>query len=283
MGGGWLRAWIYPGVYFAGRRIHLYISMRLNPRSLRRLRAVAAALLLGLAGGNAGAAELIVSAAASLTNAFRDIGKAWEAANPGNTVVFNFAASDVLLAQIAKGAPADVFASADQEAMDKAVAQGVINTATRRDFVRNRLVLIVPSDSKASVTGVRSLASSDIKRIAIGNPASVPVGRYTKGVLEKAGNWASLEQKFVNATSVRQALDYVARGEAEAGFVYATDAAIMKDRVRIAAEVPTEKPVLYPVAAVKDSKNAALAQIFLQFLAGDRAQATLTGYGFGKP
>jgi molybdate transport system substrate-binding protein len=249
----------------------------------RRLMGAACALTLTFSAGSASAAELIVSAAASLTNAFRDIGKAWEAANPGNTIVFNFAASDVLLAQIAKGAPADVFASADQDAMDKAVAQGVINTATRRDFVRNRLVLIVPSDSKVSVAGVQSLASAEIKRIAIGNPASVPVGRYSKGVLEKAGSWASLEPKFVNATSVRQALDYVARGEAEAGFVYSTDAAIMKDKVRIAADVPTEKPILYPIAAVKDSKNAALAQSFLQFLAAEGAQATLTGYGFGKP
>jgi molybdate transport system substrate-binding protein len=257
--------------------------MRFNLLSSPSLRSVAAALLLGLACGHAHAAELIVSAAASLTNAFRDIGKTWEAANPGNTIVFNFAASDVLLAQIAKGAPADVFASADQDAMDKAVAQGVINTATRKDFVRNRLVLIIPIDSKASVTGVQSLASADIKRIAIGNPASVPVGRYTKGVLEKSGGWASLEPKFVYATSVRQALDYVARGETEAGFVYSTDAAIMKDKVRVAAEVPTEKPILYPIAAVKDSKNAALAQSFLQFLAGDSARATLTGYGFGKP
>ena len=249
----------------------------------RRLLAAASALVIGCAAGTASAAELVVSAAASLTNAFRDLGKAFEAANPGNTVIFNFAASDVLLAQIAKGAPADVFASADQDAMDKAVAQGVIATPTRRDFVRNRLVLIAPSDSKIAITGLASLAAGDIKHIAIGNPASVPVGRYTKGVLEKAGTWASLEPKFVNATSVRQALDYVARGEAEAGFVYSTDAAIMNDKVKVAAEVPTEKPILYPIAMVKDSKNATLAQSFLQFLASQGAQATLTSYGFGKP
>jgi len=248
-----------------------------------RLLAASCVLALTFCAGGAQAAELVVSAAASLTNAFRDIGRAWEAANPGHTVVFNFAASDVLLAQIAKGAPADVFASADQDAMDKAVAQGVINTATRKDFVRNRLVLIAPSDSKIAITGLASLNAAGVKHIAIGNPASVPVGRYTKGVLEKAGNWAALEPKFVNATSVRQALDYVARGEAEAGFVYSTDAAIMKDKVKVMVEVPTEKPILYPIASVKDSKNAPLAQSFLQFLASDAAQTTLTSYGFGKP
>jgi molybdate transport system substrate-binding protein len=238
---------------------------------------------LGVGGAPAKAAELIVSAAASLTNAFREIGKGFEAANPGNTVVFNFAASDVLLAQISKGAPADVFASADQDAMDKAVAQNLINTRTRRDFVRNRLVLIVPSDSKLTVSGLASLSAAEVKRIAIGNPASVPVGRYTKGVLEKAGVWASLEPKYVNAASVRQALDYVARGETDAGFVYSTDAAIMNDKVKVAAEVPTGKPILYPIAVVKDSRNAALAQGFLQYLTTDAAQAILTNYGFGKP
>jgi molybdate transport system substrate-binding protein len=241
------------------------------------------ALSASLSAGTANAADLIVSAAASLTNAFRDIGKNFEAANPGTTVVFNFAASDVLLAQIVKGAPADVFASADETAMDKAVSEGVINTSTRHNFVRNRLVLIVPSDSTQSITGLSSLSAATVKRIAIGNPASVPVGRYTKGVLEKAGMWASLEPKYVNAASVRQALDYVARGETDAGFVYSTDAAIMKDKVKIAADVPTEKAILYPIAVVKESSKQALAQRFLQFLASDAAQATLASYGFGKP
>ena len=249
------------------------------------LRGMAGAMVACCAvfGAPAQAAELVVSAAASLTNAFREIGKGWEAANPGNTVVFNFAASDVLLAQISKGAPADIFASADQDAMDKAVAQNVINTPTRKDFVRNRLVLIVPSDSKLTVSGLASLSAAEVKRIAIGNPASVPVGRYTRGVLEKAGIWASLESKYVNAASVRQALDYVARGETDAGFVYSTDAAIMKDKVKVSAEVPTDTPILYPIAVVKDSRNAALAQGFLQYLSTYAAQAILTNYGFGKP
>ena len=249
----------------------------------RRLLAGVLALALGFAGGAAGAAELVVSAAASLTNAFRDIGKGFEAANPGNTVLFNFAASDVLLAQIVKGAPADVFASADEIAMDKAAGQNVVDKASRHDFVRNRLVLITPSDSTLSVTGLASLSAPAVKRIAIGNPASVPVGRYTRGVLEKANMWAALEPKLVNAGNVRQALDYVARGETEAGFVYSTDAAIMKGRVKVAAEVPTDKPILYPIAVVKDSKNAALAQRFLKFLSSEAVQTILADYGFGKP
>jgi molybdate transport system substrate-binding protein len=251
--------------------------------SRRRLLGAAAALAIGFSSGAASAADLVVSAAASLTNAFGDIGRAFERVNPGTKVVLNFAASDLLLAQIAKGAPADVFGSADQDAMDKAVTQNVIDTKSRHDFVRNRLVLIAPSDSSIAITGLASLSNPAIKHIAIGNPASVPVGRYTKGVLEKAGMWASLEPKYVNSASVRQALDYVARGETEAGFVYSTDAAIMKGKVKVAAEVPTEKPILYPIAVVKDSKNAALAQSFLTFIASPAMQTILSDYGFGKP
>ncbi|HEY4373600.1 MAG TPA: molybdate ABC transporter substrate-binding protein [Burkholderiales bacterium] len=249
----------------------------------RRALAGAAALLIGFNCASAQAADLVVSAAASLTNAFNDIGRAFERVNPGAKVVFNFAASDVLLAQIVKGAPADVFASADEKAMDKAVEQNVIDTKTRRNFVRNRLVLIVPADSHASVTGLQSLSAPAIKHIAIGNPASVPVGRYTKGVLEKANMWTSLEPKFVNATSVRQALDYVARAETDAGFVYSTDAAIMKGKVKIAAEVQTATPIVYPIAVVKDSKSHALAQSFLTFLNSPAMQTVLSDYGFGKP
>ncbi|MDB5805401.1 MAG: modA [Betaproteobacteria bacterium] len=251
--------------------------------SRRRLLGAAVALAIGASSGAAGAADLVVSAAASLTNAFGDIGRAYERVNPGTKVVFNFAASDVLLAQIAKGAPADVFASADQEAMDKAVAQNVIDTKSRHNFVRNRLVLIAPADSAIAITGLASLSNPAIKHIAIGNPASVPVGRYTKGVLEKANMWTTLEPKYVNSASVRQALDYVARGETEAGFVYSTDASIMKGKVKVAAEVPTEKPILYPIAVVKDSKNAALAQSFLTFVASPAMQTILSDYGFGKP
>jgi len=242
-----------------------------------------AALLIGFNLGAAHGAELVVSAAASLTNAFRDIGRGFEAANPGSTIVFNFAASDVLLAQIAKGAPADVFASADQEAMDKAVVQGVIAQGTRRDFVRNKLVLIAPADSSLALTALSSLSADAVKRIAMGNPASVPVGRYTREALDKAGLWTRLEPKYVYAQSVRQALDYVARGEVEAGFVYATDAAIMKDKVKVAGEIATTTPILYPIAVVKDSTRQALAQSFLQYLATAASQATLARYGFGKP
>ena len=247
------------------------------------LRRCVGTLLLALLSVAANAADLTVSAAASLTNAFKDLGPAFEAQNAGTTVVFNFAASDALLAQIAKGAPADVFASADQEAMDRADAQKLLVAGSRRNFVNNSLVMIVPSDSTLGLKALADLQRPEVKRIAVGNPASVPVGRYTKSSLESARLWAAVETKAVLAQSVRQALDYVARGEVEAGFVYSTDAAIMRDKVKVVATIPTETAITYPAAAVNASPNPAAARKWLAFLLTPAAQAVLARYGFGRP
>jgi molybdate transport system substrate-binding protein len=239
--------------------------------------------LLAIAAIGAQAADLTVSAAASLTNAFKDLGPLFEAQNPGTTVVFNFAASDALFAQIAKGAPADVFASADQDAMDRAEQQKLIAPGSRRNFVGNTLVMIVPSDSALALRLLADLQRPEVKKVAIGNPASVPVGRYTRGSLQAAKLWGAVEPKAVLAQSVRQALDYVARGEVEAGFVYATDAAIMKDKVKVVATIPTEASITYPIAAVAGSQNPQGARQFLEFLNGGAAQGVLARYGFSKP
>jgi molybdate transport system substrate-binding protein len=239
--------------------------------------------LLALASLLAAAADLTISAAASLTNAFKELGPVFEAQNPGTAVVFNFGASDTLLAQIARGAPADVFASADQETMDRAEAQKLLRAGSRRNFVANTLVLIVPGDSTLRLKGPADLQKPEVKRIAIGNPASVPVGRYAKGALEAAKLWAAVEPKAVFAQNVRQALDYVARGEVEAGFVYATDAAIMRDKVRVVATVPTDTAISYPVASVGGSPNPDAARKFLDFVLTPAAQAVLARYGFAKP
>jgi molybdate transport system substrate-binding protein len=242
-----------------------------------------ASFLLALSAMGAHAADLTVSAAASLTNAFRDLGPMFESANPGTRVQLNFGASGALLQQIAKGAPVDVFASADQETMDQAQAQHLIHPGTRHDFVSNALVVVVPNDSGNAPKSVNDLAHPAYKRIAIGLPASVPVGRYTKGVLEAAQLWTAIEPKMVGADSVRQALDYVARGEVDAGFVYATDAAIMPGKVKVALAVPTARPIRYPAAVIAGSGNAPVAARFVEFLNGAQAQAVLAKYGFGKP
>lgn len=232
----------------------------------------------------AAAADLTVSAAASLTNAFKDIGPLFEAAHPGTQVLYNFGSSGALLQQIAKGgAPVDVFASADQETMDQAQRKGLVLAAQRRNFVSNALVVIVPAKAAHGPKALGDLAGAAYQRIAIGLPASVPVGRYTQGVLEAAGLWAAIEPKMVGANTVRQALDYVARAEVDAGFVYATDAALMPERVQVAFTAPTTMPILYPVAPLTASANPALAMRFVDFLGSPAAQAVLARYGFGKP
>ena len=177
----------------------------------------------------------------------------------------------------------DVFASADQETMDQAQAKGLVQAAQRRNFVSNTLVVIVPTGSTNVPRAVTDLTQPGFQRIAIGLPASVPVGRYTKSVLDAAGIWTAIEPKMIGANNVRQALDYVARAEVDAGFVYATDAALMADKVKVALTVPTTTPILYPVAPIAASPHAALAVRFVEFLGEAPAQAVLAKYGFGKP
>ncbi|MFT3791597.1 MAG: molybdate ABC transporter substrate-binding protein [Rudaea sp.] len=223
--------------------------------------------------------DLTVSAAASLTNAFTDIAKAYEAQHAGTHVNLNFAASDVLLKQIEQGAPADVFASADEATMDRAASAGRIDAASRRDFAANSLALIVPADGR-SPAALGDLAHDEYKRIAIGNPDSVPAGRYAKQALVKAKLWDTLQPRLVQAQNVRQALDYVARGEAEAGFVYATDAASQATKVKVALSVPTATPVRYPAAAVGSCKQKPAACDFVRFLSDPQSRATLAKYGF---
>jgi molybdate transport system substrate-binding protein len=239
------------------------------------------ALVLLLASSPATAGELLVSAAASLTNAFTEMKAPFEKANPGTTLILNFASSGALLKQMEQGAPVDVFASADQVTMDRAGA--FIDPATRADFAGNALVLIMPSDSALALTSPEDLKGEEFKLVAIGNPDSVPVGRYAKGALEAAGLYEPLTPKFVLAETVRQALDYVARGEVQAGFVYATDAALKPDAVKVAAEVAGHKPISYPIALLKESKSRDMGRKFVDYVKGEEGQAILARYGFKKP
>lgn len=234
-------------------------------------------------GPSAHAGDLVVSAAASLTNAFKDVAQAYEKENAGTKVILNFGASDVLLQQIVKGAPADVFASADQKAMDKAVEEKAVKPESRVDFAANQIVLIVPTDSKANITALKDLTRDDVKRIAYGNPASVPVGRYTQGALQAAGLWDAVQAKSVLAQNVRQSLDYVSRGEVDAGFVFATDAAVMPDKVKVAVRVPSQTPVTYPIAVTARDTAAKEAKSFVAYVMSPAGQEILSRYGFQKP
>jgi len=239
--------------------------------------------LLSIFGLMAHAADLTVSAAASLTNAFKALAPGFEAQNPGTQLLFNFAASDGLLAQIAKGAPVDVFASADQQTMDRAEHQALLVAGSRRNFVSNVLVLVTPATGGLPLSSLADLRKPEVRRIAIGRPEGVPAGRYAKGALEAANLWPAVEPKAVYAQNVRQALDYVARGEVEAGFVYATDAALQRDKVRAVITVPTETPINYPIAAVAGSPNPVAARRFVDYVMSPAAQAVLARHGFAGP
>ena len=229
------------------------------------------------------AVDLVVSAAVSLTNAFSDIGKDFEKLKPGAKVLFNFAGSGQLLQQLSRGAPVDVFASADQETMDKAAKQNLIVRDTRENFVRNKLVLVVPTNSVLGIHALGDLGSGAVKRIAVANPDSVPAGRYAKEALEAAKLWDVLKEKYITTTNVRQSLDYTARGEVEAGFVYLTDALIMPNRVKVVFDVPLSTEILYPVAMVKGNGRENLAREFIAYLKSEPAQKILQKYGFNKP
>ncbi|MGJ7520271.1 molybdate ABC transporter substrate-binding protein [Variovorax sp. LT1P1] len=243
-----------------------------------------AALLAAFSLGTAAlhAQEVIVSAAASLTNAFQAVGQAFEKTRPGAKVTFNFAASGPLLAQIQQGAPVDVFASADQETMDRAAKAHLLADGTRADFARNTLVLIVPAAANVPKQ-LAELGGDAYRRIATGTPSAVPVGRYTVAAVQDAGLAAALEPKWIYGESVRQVLNYVARGEVDAGFVYRTDALIEKDKTRIALTVPTRTPVSYPIAQIATSKNTALGRDFIAFVRSDAGQRILDGFGFARP
>lgn len=247
---------------------------------IKRTLQILLAILLVLTQPARAADELLVSAAASLSSAFSEIGQNFAAANPGTKVSFNFAASGNLLQQIERGAPVDVFASADPETMDLARDKGLIVSESRRDFASNRLVLIVPAAATLAIARPADLEKPEVKRIAIGNPAVAPFGRYTRDALG-ATAFDALKPKFIYAETVRQAMHYAARGEVDGAFVYASDAASAADKVRVVATLPTTQPITYPVAVVAASKQQPLAQRFVDYLLKPQAQAVLKRYGFG--
>ncbi len=251
--------------------------------TMPRLLASLAAAAVALAACAAQAQTITVSAAASLADAMRTIGARFESARPGVTVRLNTAASGALIQQIIQGAPVDVFVSADAETVARGIERRVLDPATRRDIARNTLVMIVPARGGPAPTALADLVRADVRRIAIGKPAIVPAGRYARQALESAGLWAAVETRLVFVDTPRQGLDVVARGEVEAGFVYRTDAALMPDRVRVAATASGHAPIVYPAAVVADSRQPALARAFHAFLSGAEAQAILARFGFGLP
>ncbi len=226
------------------------------------------------------AAELTVFAAASLTDALREIARNYQTQRT-DTVVFNFAGSSTLARQIEQGAPADLFFSADEAQKNRLQSQGRIVEASRRDLLSNSLVIVVATENAARLSSPKDLAGPGIRRITLGDPRAVPIGVYAQKYLQKIGLWEALAPKVVPTENVRGALAAVAEGNAEASIVYKTDALTSK-KVVIAYNVPVEQgpKIRYPVALVSGAKQSQSAERFLQYLSGESAAKIFERRGF---
>lgn len=224
--------------------------------------------------------QLTVAAAASLKDALNELTPLYQQSNTNAAVRYNFASSGALQQQIANGAPADVFISAATKQMDALQQKDLLIADTRRNFLTNRLVLIVPAKG-SPVTDLSSLPDGRVKRIAIGDPSSVPAGQYAEEALTKAGLWTQLQPKYVMASNVRQVLQFVEAGNADAGLVYLTDAK-MTDQVKIVQTLPANlhTAIVYPIAVLKNSRNQTASRNFVEFLSSSSAQKVFQKYGF---
>jgi len=225
---------------------------------------------------------LLVSAAASLKDALTELKPVFEKERSKIAVNYNFGASGALQQQIEQGAPADIFFSAAKKQMDALESKGYILPETRRDLLTNNLVLVVPTQSQLTITSLKQLTDDNVKRIAVGEPKSVPVGQYTEQVFQKLQILERVKPKLVLGNNVRNVLAAVESGNADAGFVYITDAKT-SERVKVALTVTEDlhSPIVYPIAVLKASKNTGAAQQFVQFLGEKQAQTIFEKFGFG--
>jgi molybdate transport system substrate-binding protein len=222
---------------------------------------------------------LTISAAASLKDGIAEAEASYKQIHSNVEFVNNFGSSGTLAAQIDQGAPADLFFSAAEKQMDELTAKGMIIAGTRRNLLRNALVLIAPLDSQ--LKDFQGLTGGSIKVIALGDPGSVPAGQYGKQTLGALHLFDKLDAKFVLAKDVRQVLTYVETGNADAGLVYASDA-LISGKVRVVATAPesTHDPIVYPAAVVKGSHSEEAARRFIEYLASPAAQAIFQKHGF---
>lgn len=233
----------------------------------------------------ASAATIRAGVAVSLKEAMEEVAKGYES-KTGDRVEFAFGSSGQVMAQIKGGAPVDLFISAADKQVDELIAAGLADADTRRVVAGNTLVLIVPRDSKDAIDSFDALGKVAVKRLAIGEPKTVPAGQYAQQVLKKLRLTAALSGRVVYGANVRQALDYVIRGEVTAGVVYATDAKQAgADKVNVVAEAPkgSHDPIVYPAVVVKKSRQADAAKRFLDHLASDDARQVLKKHGFTEP
>ena len=224
--------------------------------------------------------ELVIFGAMSLTDALTEVSQRFGAAR--NVKVYcNFAGSSTLQRQIEKGAPADVFISASPKQIDALQQMGFLYEGARREILNNRLVLVAPVNSSLSVADVGMLAQDSIRRIAIGEPSSVPAGIYGREALTHLGIWDAVQPKLIPSADVRSTLAYVGSGEVNVGIVYQTDAAISR-KVRIIYQFPdsSHSPIVYPAAVLRNTEHKDLAQAFLDYLQTAEVAAIFEKYGF---
>lgn len=225
-------------------------------------------------------ASLTVSAAVSLKDALEAVQVSFAKERPNISLRYNLGASGTLQQQIEQGAPVDIYISASPDQMDALEKQSLLLPGTRRNLLRNTMVLIVPAGALA-IPDFQALLNPQIRVVALGEPQAVPAGKYAQEILRHFGLYERLTPKLVFAKDVRQVLTYVATGNADAGLVYATDAKI-SSQVKVSATAPAEShdPIVYPVAILKETKNAAAAKDFVAFLESPPAQADFAKYGF---
>lgn len=228
---------------------------------------------------------LIVFAAASLTDAFTEIGENFQTANPNVTVTFNFAGSQALRTQLEEGAPADIFASANKTQMDAVIAASLITEGTQQNFLTNKLVVILPADNQAGLSKLEDLANPGIKLVLAAE--EVPVGNFARQALDLMnGSFGTdfkdkvLANVVSNEDNVKQVVTKVQLGEVDAGIVYTSDAVAAPELKTI--EIPSELNVVakYPIAPLLNSEHADVAQAFIDYVLSDKGQAILEKWGF---
>ena len=227
--------------------------------------------------------SLLVSAAASLKEALEEIKPLYQQSQPKVNISYNFGSSGALQQQIEQGAPTDIFISAAKKQVDALEQKGLVVAGTRNIIGKNRLVLVVPKNA-IGITSFYNLKDTKVKKIAIGEPRSVPAGQYAQQVLEKLKIWTEVKSKLVFANNVRQVLASVESGNADAGLVYITDAKISNQvKIVVTADEKYHSAIIYPLVVIKRSKNVDAAKEFSQFLSGDKSKAVFKKYGFILP
>lgn len=256
-------------------------------RIFRLVSAFYLALILSLITSFISAAQppvtLTVSSGAGLRNVMEAVQQTYNQITPDVTINYNFAASGVLRQQIEQGANVDIALLASQTDMDALQSKNLLLAGTRRNLLKSEVALIVPKNS-TGISNFQDLTSQNIKRIAIGEPRSVPLGQYAEEVFKYFGIRDRIQSKLVYARSALEIMSYVESGNVDAGIVHDTNAK-QSDRVRMVAIAPaaSHTPVIYPIAILKNSRNPSAARAFIQFLSSDRATTIFQQYGYGIP